>query len=208
MTYDSLVEDLKNYTNRGDDTRFVTQCPRFVMLAEHRIASEVRGLGYIKAASAVFSTGASAGVIAKPEGWRETVSFSYLSNSQRLFLKGRSYEYCRTFWPNASSKLQPRFYADYDYQNWLVVPTPDLAYSFEVLYHEKPVPLSEANQVNWTTDNAPQLLLFACLLEAVPFLKDYEVQPTWQAAFDRAAAAVLAESQRRVQDRSEQRSET
>jgi len=201
LTYDSLVTDIKTYVDRSD-APFTTQVPRFIMLAENRIASEVRGLGYRKVV--VGAMEAENPVIVKPVRWRETVSINFGTgtlNNIRNFLKLRTYEYCRSYWPDSSVTGEPKYYSDYNYDNYLVVPTPATAYPFELVYHERPLPLSEDNQTNWTTEYAPQLLLYACLLEAVPFLKNYEVQPMWQAMYDKAAAGISQEDMAHVTDR-------
>jgi len=70
-----------------------------------------------------------------------------------------------------------------------------LSYSFELQYYERPEPLSESNQTNWTTQYAPQLLLYGALMEAMPFLKTSERIAEFQALYDRALAAVTKESQ-------------
>jgi len=201
MTYDSLVSDITTYVDRND-APFVNQIPRFIMLAENRIASEIRGLGFIKVVTGDMSI--SNPVVTKPARWRETISFNFGTgalNNLRVFLKLRTYEYCRTYWPDSSLTGTPKFYADYNYDNYLIVPTPSVAYPFELVYHERPLPLSDTNQTNWTTEYAPQLLLYATLLEAVPFLKNYEIQPMWQAMFDRASAAISKEDMANITDK-------
>jgi hypothetical protein len=71
LTYDSLVADIQNYAERNDEP-FISQIPRFIMLAENRIASEVHGLGYIRPVSFKLVSGDPS--IEKPARWRETVS--------------------------------------------------------------------------------------------------------------------------------------
>lgn len=196
LTYDSLVTDIQAYADRTD-APFTTQIPRFIMLAENRIAAQVRGLGLRQVVTGEML--ADEHTIAKPARWRETISFCY--GPTRKFLKLRTYEYCRAYWPDETQVSEPLFYADYDYEHYLVVPTPASNYNFELIYHERPVPLSSDNQTNWTTEYAPQLLLYACLLEAVPFLKNYEVQPVWQQQYDNAAAAIMQEDSANITDR-------
>jgi hypothetical protein len=92
----------------------------------------------------------------------------------------------------------PRFYADYQYENYLIVPTPAEQYPFEVSYYERPIPLSNSVQTNWTTQYAPQLLLYATLLEAQPFLKRPELLAQWTTLYDRALQGIAQESTRRI----------
>lgn len=197
MTFSSLVEDIKNYAERSDSP-FVDQIPRLIMLAENRIATEVKGLGQVKYVTGQFT--AASGVIPKPARWRETVSFSYVDGDARVrFLRQRGYSFCRTYWPVATTVGEPEYYCDYDYEHLLVVATPSDSFDFEICYFEVPLPLNQTNQTNWTTRYAPQLLLYATLLEAQPFLKRPERIAEFQGLFDRSAAAVNNEAQRRLQ---------
>ena len=193
LTYDSLLSDIPRYCERSD-TSFLEQVPRFIMLAENRLASEVRGLGFQQYATGKFN----GGVFEKPARWRETASFNITTAAGRVFLQPRTYDYCRAFAPNPAAQGEPRYYADYQYENYLVVPTPDLNYDFEISYFERPVPLGERNQTNWTTQYAPQLLLYATLLEAQPFLKRPELLAQWTTLYDRALQGVAQESARRI----------
>lgn len=193
MTYSSLVSDVIVYSERSD-APFSDQVPRFVMMAENRLASEVRGLGLQK-----YVTGTLNGnTIAKPERWRETVSFNITVASERVFLQQRTYDYCRAFCPDPAVTGTPRYYADYEYEHFLVVPTPTSNYAFELAYYERPEPLSDANETNWLTRYVPQLLLYATLLEAQPFLKRPERIAEFQALYDRALQGIAQESTRRI----------
>jgi hypothetical protein len=199
LTYTSLVSDIQNYAERSDDP-FVAQIPRLIMLAENRIATEVKGLGYVRPVN--FSTAIGDYIYEKPARWRETLSLSILTADGRKYLYPRTYEYCRMYWPNNDVTAEPEFYADYDYEHFLMVAAPDEVYPCELLYHERPEPLSEANQTNWTTRYAPQLMLYATLLEAQPFLKRAERLQEFQGLYDRAMAAIKQENTVRESDSS------
>ena len=67
--------------------------------------------------------------------------------------------------------------------------------------------MGEDFQTNWITEYAPDVLLYATLLEATPFLKKDERIGTWQAMYDRAAQALNGEDLKRILDRSANRSE-
>lgn len=193
LTYDSLITDIQTYAERTD-LPFVSQIPRFIMLAENRLASEARGLGYQR----YVKSSLEGEVIQKPARWRETVSLSITVNNQKKFLQPRTYDYCRTFCPDSTQVAVPRYYADYGYEHFLVSAAPDQNYPFELAYYERPEPLSEKNQTNWTTQYAPQLLLYASLLEAQPFLKRSERIAEFQGMYDRALQGIAQESSRRI----------
>lgn len=126
----------------------------------------------------------------------------------RTPLYPRSYEYCNSYWEDRTETDQPKFYADYQYQNFLIVPTPDIDYPFELVYFQRLEPLSETNPTNWLTDYARDLLLYACLLETAPYLKDDPRISTWKDYYLQAAAALNNENKGRVNDASIQREET
>lgn len=202
MTYTSLINDITVYVDRND-TPFLDQLPRFVMMAENRIAAEIQNLGMQRIATDTMVVGQS--VIEKPARWRETISFNYGSGTNHLArttIYERSYEYCRQFWPDPTVQGEPRYYADYDQDHWLIVGTPDYAYPFEIVYRERIEPLSTDNETNWLTEYAPQLILSACMLEAQPFLKNMEMIQMWQQTYDRAGQALTKEQNARVTDRS------
>lgn len=205
-TFTTLQEDVRRYLERGDtlasDPTVYVQLPRLINLAERRCARELKIQGFLNVVTDTFIIGQS--VYAKPDRWRETVSINFGSGAAKNVRKPiftRAYEYLRSFWPNESLTAEPMYYADYNYSNWLVMPPPDAAYPFEVLYYELPVLLDDDNQSNWLTEYAPELLLYATLLEATPFLKNDERIPTWQGMYDRAAAMVNGEDLAKILDR-------
>lgn len=212
MTFETLKEDVQRYLERGatlaSDPIVFAQIPRLINLAERRIARELKVQGFIAVVSGNLITGQS--VYAKPDRWRDTVSINIgtgANNANRTVLFTRDYEYCRSYWPNESLTDTPIFYADYNYDNWLITPTPDQNYPFEVLYYELPPLLDDSIQTNWLTEYAPQLLLYGALLEATPFLKNDERIGTWQQYYDRAAAMLNGEDLAKILDRSATRKE-
>lgn len=121
----------------------------------------------------------------------------------------RELEHCRTYWPNLAEMGNPTFYADAGNSNGfnvlLIVPTPAYPLPFQIIYYENPEQLSESNQQNWITQNCPELMLYATLMETAPFLKNDNRLPIWQAMYDRAMQAKGAEAIARIKDASEDR---
>jgi hypothetical protein len=199
MTYDSLVSDIESYLERTDaDT--VAQIPRFIMLAENTLATELKILGF--QIPVIGSFAINQPTISKPAYWKDTISFNYTDASgNRVEILPRSYEYCRNYWPNSNSSGSPRFYADYNFDNFLIVPTPSAAFNFELVYHARLQPLDSSHQTNWLTMNAPQLLLAASMVEAFTWTKNDDGLGKWQPKYDRALAAFNAEGENRIDDR-------
>lgn len=197
MTFDSLIQDIVVYCERTDEP-FISQVPRFIMLAENRIASENKPLGLLR----VVSGNLEGNTFKKPIRWRKTKSLSITVDGRKVFLYERGYEYCKMYAPDGSVPGTPRFYADYDYEHWFIAPTPDKQYPLEAQYWERPEPLSSDNQTNWLTRYAPQVLLYAALMEAMPFLKTSERIQEFQGLYDRAMQSIVKEDQERYIDAS------
>jgi len=198
MTYDSLVEDISSYLERTD-TATLEKIPQFIMLAEQVIAAELKFLGNLTVATSNMVTGEP--VIDKPARWRKTVSMNIIVAGKRQPVLLRKYEYLREYWPQAAQEEVPKFYCDYDYTHWLVAPTPDDDYAYEVLYYERTQPLDSSNQTNWFTQYAPQALLYGSLLQAMPFLKNDERIPMWQQQYTQIMSVLKDEDIARVGDR-------
>jgi len=198
MTYDSLVADVATYLERTD-VATLEKIPTFVMLAEQIIASQIKFLGNLTVQASQMTSDDP--VINKPARWRKTVSMNITVDGKRQPVLLRRYEYLREYWPDPTATDVPKFYTDYDFTHWMVAPTPDVAYNFEVLYYERVQPLDSSNQTNWFTQYAPQALLYGSLLQAMPFLKNDGRVQLWQAMYKQAMDVLTAEDKLRVADR-------
>lgn len=189
-TFASLQDDLRAYLERGDETdeTVYNQLPKLINNAERRISRSVKILGFQLPLTNSFTAGSP--IVAKPDRWRETISFNYGNYNvttgqytRRTPLFARGYEFIRSYWPDDSVVGQPRYFCDYDWNNWLVAPTPAQSYPFEVMMWAMPALLDDNNQQNWISIYAPEVLLYSALLECAPFLKNDDRIPTWTTLF-------------------------
>ncbi len=202
MTFDSLSEDILQYSERPTDDRLAAQIPRIILLAEAASAADLRVLGSELVAEGTLTIGTA--VIAKPAYWRSTQSisvFTTVSGQTRQVLKKRTYEYLRTYWPDSSVRGVPKLYADYDYNNLIFAPTPEAALPFEIIYQARLDPLSVDNQTNWTTANAPQLLFYGCMQQVSLFLKNFDKASVWGQRYADALQSLQRENASRSTDR-------
>ena len=198
MTYDSLAADISSYLERTD-TATLEKIPTFIMLAEQVIATELKFLGNLNVSTSQMVMGQA--IIQKPARWRKTVSMNVTVNGEKKPVLLRKYEYLREYWPDDTQTDVPVYYCDYDYEHWLVAPTPDTDYDFEVLFYQRVQPLSSSNQTNWFTVYAPQALLYGSLLQAMPFLKNDDRIPMWQQQYTAIMQTLKTEDVQRVGDR-------
>ncbi len=203
MTYTSLFSDIQSYLERGEvtDPDVYAQIPRFIMLAENRLAVELKVLGTLRYVTTTLVP--SIPTLIKPDRWRETVSISITTASGKQYLFPRNYEFVRAFWPDSTVTGTPRYYADYDYDHFLFAPTPSAGSTIELCYYELIQPLDSTNQTNWFTDYAPQALLYASLYEAMVYLKDDDRIAAYQNYLDRALQGLMGENEKRKTDRTQ-----
>lgn len=197
MTYDSLTSSIQQYLERRDKA-VVDAIPTFITLAEFEIAEQVKTLGQLQLVTSTMT--ANNPVLQKPARWRKTVSMNVTVNGEKRPVFLRKYEYLKNYWPDSTQTDVPEFYADTDWDHWYLAPTPADDYPFEVLYYERIAPLSETNQTNWLTQNAPNAMLFGALLQAMPFLKNDQRQ-IFEQKYTQALQALKAEDVTRVGDR-------
>lgn len=205
MTWDSLVRDLINYPQRTTDAVYQAQIPSIISLGEQTLITELKIRGDEKYVTSAFQIDRA--VYDKPARWKETISISFGTGSGFNTINPlleRSYEYASMYWPNraVSNVLNPpEYYSDYGFNHWLISPTPPVAYPFEVAFYELWQPLDATHQTNWLTANAPDLLLYSCLNQAIPFLRDNPQIPIWQAYYKNGKQSYIEENASRVTDR-------
>jgi hypothetical protein len=216
-TFTTLSADMQNYLERGypQDTTVSEQIPRLINLAERAIATKLKIQGFLRNVVSVPPSGglaAGVSVYMKPDRWRETVSMNYGSgtnNNTRNTLFSRSYDYCRNYWPDPSVQdveQPPKFYADYNYSWWLIVPTPPANFPWEINYYEQPPLLGEEVQTNWLSLYAPNMLLYRCLLEMEMFLKNDERIAVWTTAYEEQISDTTGQDLQKIVDRESVRS--
>lgn len=201
LTYDTLTKAVEDYLERND-VNLVDQIPLFIMLGERRVARDLKILGIKVAITDNLIDGDS--VIQKPTRWLNDSSLNIGTGTlynTRVFLLQRSYEWCRSYWPDPSQTATPKYYAsDYDYNHWFLVPTPDDIYPYEFLYYETPQLIDETTSTNFLTGSAPEVILYGTLLETASYLKDDERIAVWTDYYEKARKALGEEDMKRIYD--------
>jgi hypothetical protein len=91
----------------------------------------------------------------------------------------------RSYKPTTSGSVtgRPKYYAEFDSDSFILAPTPDATYTFELHYFYRPASLTAAGDsgTTWLSDNATNSLLYGSLVEAATFLK---LDPNEMAIFE------------------------
>lgn len=194
-TYDLLKNSIIRYTQRNDDT-FVSAIPTFVMLAQKRIAKELKTLNTKAIVTGTLTD--LTGIVQKPADWISTISFSIKDTNNNLNpLIFANLTALNLLFKDETNGL-PTHICDFDFNNWKLFGLPDALYDFEVQYYYQPPILSEDIQENIFTKTYQDLLLYACLLETAPFLKNDERVQIWDTYYKQAKESYLLEDASRM----------
>jgi hypothetical protein len=193
MTYDSLVADVQNYMER-DDPQFVAQIPSLIYLAEQSLAAEIKTLQQLTVVEVTVLAGQF--ILQKPALWKKTISMK--ANGQPIVK--RTQDYLAQF-TSESSTGTVQYYAEYDYDNFMLSPTPSANTSIELTYYGLVQPLNTDNQQNLITREIPQALLFGTLLQAQGYLKAIDKLAVWKQYYTDAISAIKNEDKLRSIDR-------
>lgn len=171
-TYAELKIAIQDYSE-NDEATFVTHLDDFIRSAEERILKESQ--------LQVFRKNATANVVAgnkylpKPLDWLFSYSLSVTDGvGGHVFLLNKDVNFIQDYWPAGNSATNtPKYYADYDVDNFILAPTPAAADTAELHYFYRPASLTAGvdSGTTWLSVNAAQALLYACLVEAYTYMK-------------------------------------
>lgn len=167
----TLKTEVAAWLNRSDLTNEV---PGFIQLGEFRVYRDLR----VRQMETALSAAISSGVLAVPSGYLE-MKFAYVNGSPMRKLERKDAEWIYLNYPTRSSDGTPKFFAR-EATNFIFGPYPDSAYTVKGVYYKKLDALSGTNTTNWLITDAPDLILFASLCEAAPFLQDDARVPLWE----------------------------
>jgi len=170
FTLTTLTASIQEWT-QNDESTFVAEIPFFIRNAEERIFKVV-DLDYFRK-NVTGSMSSSNQFLQKPSDYLASFSLSYVNaSSQNVFLLQKDVNYIQEFNPNPSTTGSPRFYSSFDIDNFIVAPTPDSSYHVELHYFYRPASITtDDSGTTWIGTNAPDALLYACLIEAYTFMK-------------------------------------
>ena len=169
-TFTTLKTAIQDYSQNTEST-FVSQLPRFILNAEERILKETDLDYFRKNVAGVMSSGNK--FLNMPTDYLASFSLHFTDSSGNAqFLLQKDVNYIQEFNPNAATTGLPRYYAAFDYQNFIIGPTPNANYVTELHYYYRPQSITETSDgQSWLGTNAPNTLLYACLIEAYTFMK-------------------------------------
>ena len=212
LTYVQLKQAIQDFTE-NDATEFTTAASLSakapidlcIEFAEMRIFREADVAAYRKTVDVTLS--ANNQFLDLPQDLYVT---RYIKTKTGEFLKEKDQTFIREFSQNDSAGVAtlqgtPQFYALYGEgaysasdrgMKWQFSPRADVDYTLEIGYTILPTGLSSSNANSYLGDYAPDLLLYASLLEAASFMKSPADQGSrYQALYDRALQTFIGQEQ-------------
>lgn len=171
FTYAQLKQAIQDYTE-NDETSFVTNLPIFIRAAEERIFKNVQ-LSLFRKNSAASTTSGNQ-YLAAPGDFLAPFSLSYTDTAgDKNFLLFKDVNYLQDFNTDPTDTGEPRFYAQFDVDNFLLAPTPDDDYVVELHYYYRPASLTSQAEsgTTWLSENAPMAMLYGSLIDAYTYMK-------------------------------------
>ena len=141
FTYSTLKSAIKDYTENQEST-FVSHLVDFVKTAEERIFKSVDLEFFRKNATGTTTSGNQ--FLAVPDDYIASFSLSLESSSNKNFLLIKDVNFLQEYNPNSATTGLPKYYGVYDFQNFLLAPTPDAAYTAELHYYYRPTSLTQS----------------------------------------------------------------
>jgi hypothetical protein len=170
MTYDELVTNIRNYTEVDANVFSNSVINTFITMAENRILRDI-DLDVFKL-EVTGNLSANNRFLTAPT---DILTHRYMlltsPTGDQLFLDFRDTSFMKEYWPDGTQTGVPKYYAVWDQNTFYVAPTPSLAYTVELGYIYRPAQLSATNPTTWVSTNAPEALLYACLIQAYSYTK-------------------------------------
>ena len=180
MTYAELVQKIRDYTEVGSEVLTSTIVNGFIRDSEFKIFREADADYAREYATSSFTANNKYVALPNASGSagtnterRALIVRSVVvtnSSSTQVSLEPRDDTFLTEYNSTGATGF-PKYYATFRENAIEVAPTPDAAYVVSLDYIYTPDGLSSTNTTTYISLNAPELLLYACLLEAFAYLK-------------------------------------
>ena len=174
MTYTELVQKIRDYTEVSANVLTDSITNDIIRDAELRIMRDVDVDANKRYATAQVISGTR--FIDTPQDTLVIRSAQIVDSDgttnpdNREFLQWRDSSFMSEFNPTNAQGV-PKYYSWWDDNSIVLAPTPNATYTIQLNYILKPETLSSTNTQTYISQQFPNGLLYACLVEAFSFLK-------------------------------------
>lgn len=169
MNYNELVTNIRNYTEVDSNVFSNSVIDTFITMAENRILRDIDLDVFKLEVFANMTTGNK--FLTAPSDILTHRYMMITSSGDQIFLDFRDTSFMKEYWPDGTETGVPKYYSVWDQNTFYIAPTPNDNFTVELGYIYRPAQLSSANQTTWISTNAPEALLYACLIQAYSYTK-------------------------------------
>lgn len=186
MNYQELFSQIQAYTENqfpdtylanGSTVSYTTQINTFIQQAEERIYNTVQIPSLRKNVTGSATAGNQ--YLGCPNDYLSTYSMAVIDNTGTYeYLLNKDVNFIRAAYPSPTATGTPKYYAlfgsrvfnDPNELSFILGPTPDSNYTFELHYFYYPQSIVTAG-TSWLGDNYSPVLLYGSLVEAYTYMK-------------------------------------
>jgi len=171
FTYSGLKTAVQNYLD-NDETTFTSTLDTFIQQTEERILKSVQLPVFRKNSTGNGSSGNT--YLATPSDYLSPYSLAVVdSDSNYTYLLLKHVTWIRDYTPAVATTGEPLYYAQFDDDTFILAPTPNSNFTFELHYFYRPASLTAAGDsgTTWLSTNASNAMLYGCLVEGTIFMK-------------------------------------
>lgn len=176
--YTDIAEKLEEWLNRVGSSPVTTNAEDFIRLAQIRIQEQIRLSSMEKLVSLTITASQAA------------IPSDFLEVKEMVAFDGESAwdVYRATYTRVRNQRLRtdltgPEFF-DTVAGNFEFGPAPSSGVSVDLVYYQEFTFISPTNPTNLVSDDNPELILYAALIEASVFLKDFEQEKVYKGKYN------------------------
>jgi len=187
MNYGELKQAITDYTD-NTETSFVNNLPLFIRAAEERILKNVQLQFFRRNQTANVTSGNK--YLECPSDFLAPYSLGYTDgDNDKTFLQFKDVNFVQEAYVDPTDTGEPRYYAQFDIDNFILGPTPDSNYVVELHYFYRPASLTVGGDsgTTWLSINAELTLLYGALVEAYTYMKgEPDIMALYNQRFDQS----------------------
>tara|TARA_Y100000361_G_C11032312_1_gene275459 strand:+ start:73 stop:693 length:621 start_codon:yes stop_codon:yes gene_type:complete len=185
--FTELKASIADTLNRDDLTNAI---PDFIKLAEAQLGRDLRHWRMEDRAVATCDSQYTS----LPNNFISPVRITIPADPTHTLELIGPFEISKLRMENGNATGRPEFYAVVD-GAFEVFPSPDTAYSIELVYYEA-IPDLAVNNTNWLLSNYPDAYLYASLIHSSPYLQEDQRVTVWNTLYLNAVSAINLEGER------------
>ena len=170
FTLTTLESAIKEYLDSAETT-FTNNLSNFIKSTEERILKSVDLPVFRKNVTGTSTSGTP--YLGSPSDFLSPFSLAVISSSNYSYLWFKHVTFIRDYTPAEATTGLPVYYAVFDDDTFILAPTPDDDYTFELHYKYRPESLTSgaSDGTTWLSTNAMNAMLYGSLMEGGTFLK-------------------------------------